>query len=107
MDHKQNEQKSPRSKKCRHLDVEIFELGAELLRWENGKLLPVDGAIFDSFVRHTVPMTKWVRDNIAMEGPVTRRATPERLVTAPALATVLQQLVERVKTFLTASSRSS
>ena len=79
------------------LDVDVFELGAELSRWEAGKLTPVDGAIFDSFARHTGPMTRWVRENIAELGPESRRATAERLVQAPTLTTVLEGWVERIK----------
>ena len=42
-------------------------------------------------------MTRWVRENIAELGPESRRATPERLVQAPTLTTVLEGWVERIK----------
>ena len=80
------------------LDTEVFELGGELLRWAGGKVTPVQGVgEFDSFVRSTKPMTRWVRENIAEAGPESRRATAEKLLAAPALADVLSSWSERIQ----------
>jgi len=81
----------------KYLDTEIFELGGKLLRWEKGKATPVtDAGEFDSFVRHAKPMTWWVKENIVEAGPEDRRATPEKLVTAPTLSKVLTDWFERI-----------
>ena len=80
-----------------YLDVDIFELGGYLLRWEGGELTPVQHGRFDSLVHCTKPMTPWVREHIAMDRPGPQSATPDRLLAARALPEVLAQWVERVQ----------
>lgn len=80
-----------------YLDVEIFELGAHLLRWERNQLTPVENGVFDALIRCTKPMTPYVRDNIAMSRPEDSQATPERLLAARTLSEVLTDWIARIQ----------
>ena len=76
---------------------DVFEFGAVMLQWDGGRLTRVAGNEFSSFVRHSKPMTKWVRENIAEAGPAERQATSERLVQAPPLCEVITKWFAAVK----------
>lgn len=64
----------------------------------------MDGGRFDYLVRCTKPMTAWVRENIALDRPGPKRATPDRLLAARTLPEVLSTWVERVQGFKKAAT---